>query len=215
MFQCLLKEIIGNTLDLFNNAIRKTGLNVNYNISKEELITILQNLYLELNRTPTRVELRQKGISVTPFVDRFGSYNAACLRAGLVPNDGRNNNIWKSWEKLCFEMAKVIYGNVEIKNKDVVWGIPDMYIRECNLFIDAKTCGYKDFGGQIKRYCKKGHKLEFWCVFKGMENKSEKVGYVYAKELARIMKNLGREDLAAKCHQFLRNVFNEEQRVLV
>ncbi|MDP7244229.1 MAG: hypothetical protein QF568_02715 [Flavobacteriales bacterium] len=52
-------------------------------------------------------------------------------------------------------------------------------------------------------------------LFKGIENKSEKVRYVYADGLAERMKFLGREDLAVKCHQFLRNVFNEEQRVLV
>ena len=112
-------------------------------------------------------------------------------------------------------MSKVIFGNIEIKNKDIVEGVPDMYIRHNKLFIDAKTCGYKDFKEQIKKYCNNGHKLEFWCIFKGIENKSEKVEYVYAGELASVMKLLGREDLAAKCHQFLRNIFNEEQKVLV
>lgn len=112
-------------------------------------------------------------------------------------------------------MAKIIFEDVEIKNKDIVEGIPDMYIKGNKLFIDAKTCGYKDFQAQIKKYCKNGRKLEFWCVFKGIENKSGKVRYVYAEELAERMKNLRREDLAAKCYQFLMNVFDEEQKVLV
>ena len=200
----------------FNKTIRKAGLVVNYQINEEELIKLLQKLYLKLNRTPTREELnKQKDYpSLNPFVRKFGSYTAACLRAGLVPNDGRNNNIWKGWEKHCIEMATVIHENIEIKNKEIVEGVPDIYVKENKLFIDAKTCGYRDFKEQIQRYCENGHKLEFWCIFKGLETKSKKVRYVYAEELAEKMKRLGREHLAAKCHQFLRNVFDEEQEVL-
>jgi hypothetical protein len=137
-------------------------------------------LYLKFNRTPTREELNASKDcpSLTPFVEKFGSYTAACLRAGLTPNDGKNNNIWKSWEKHCIEMAKVIYGNIEIKNKKIVKGIPDIYIRDIKLFIDAKTCGYKDFKEQIKRYCSNSHRLEFWCIFKGIENKNRKARYI-------------------------------------
>ncbi len=207
----LVRKIFGN----WTNALREAKIPLKRFNSEEELIEILQKLYLKLNRTPTREELRQKCISVTPFVEKFGSYNAACLRAGLVPNDGRNNNIWKAWEKHCIEMAKVIYENVEIKNKDIVLGIPDMYVRDDKLFIDAKTCGYKDFKEQIKKYCCNSHKLVFWCVFKGIENENKKVKYIYAEELAKRMRELGREDLSAKCHQFLRNVYNKEQKILV
>jgi len=189
---------------------------VNYQINEEELIKLLQKLYLKLNRTPTRGELnKQKDYpSLTPFVEKFGSYTAACLRAGLVPNDGRNNKIWQNWEKHCIDMARIIYRNIEIKNKELVNGVPDIYVREYKLFIDAKTCGYRDFKEQIQRYCENGHKLEFWCIFKGLETKSKKVKYVYAEELAIKMKQMEREDLAAKCHQFLRNVFDVEQEVL-
>ena len=201
----------------FNNAVRKASLIVNRNISKEELIKILQNLYLKLNRTPTREELKyeENCPSITPFVEKFGSYTAACLRAGLVPNDGRNNNIWKAWQKHCEEIAKVIYGNVEIQFKGDEIGIPDIYVPNEELFIEVKTCGYKDFKEQIRRYCSIGHQLEFWCIFKGIETKNNKVNYVYAEDLAKIMKVLGREDLSAKCYQFIRNVFDEDQKVLV
>ena len=208
------KDVVRKLFGNWTNAIREAKIPVKRFWSEKELIGILQKLYLKLNRTPTREELRYYKLSVTPFVGKFGGYNAACLRSGLVPNDGRNNNIWKGWEKHCIEMAKVIFGEVEIKNKDIVEGIPDMYVRDNKLFIDAKTCGYKNFQVQTKKYCNNGHKLEFWCVFKGIENKSKKIRYVYAEELAERMKNLGREDLAAKCHQFLRNVFDEGQKVL-
>jgi len=200
----------------FNGAIRKAGLNVNYGRNREELIKILQKLYLKLNRTPTREDIKELSdcSSYTPFVEKFGSYTAACLRAGLVPNDGRNNKIWQNWEKHCIEIAKVIYRNIEVKNDKVVEGIPDIYVPDKKLFIDAKTCGYRDFKEQIKRYCFNGCRLEFWLIFKGLETKNKKVKYVYAEELAERMKQSGREDLVAKCYQFIRNVFDEEQKVL-
>ena len=59
------------------------------------------------------------------------------------------------------------------------------------------------------------NKLEFWCVFKGIENKSKKIRYVYAEELAERMKNLGREDLAAKCYQFIKNVYSDDQTTFI
>ena len=152
--------------------------------------------------------------SYLPFVQKFGSYTAACLSAGLVPNDGRNNKIWQGWEKHCIEMAKSMYNSIEIKNGGIVEGVPDIYIKDKNLFIDAKTCGYKEFKEQVKRYCKNGHTLEFWCIFKGMENRSKKVKYMYAQELAKEMEKIGRNDLSSKCYQFINNIYSEEQTVL-
>ncbi len=208
-----VRKLFGN----WTNAIREANLPVKRFTSEDELIGVLKKLSRKLNRTPTRCDIdKLSGMySYNPFVRKFGSYTAACLRAGLVPNDGRNNNIWKGWEKHCIEMARVIHGKIEVKNKDVVEGIPDIYVKGKELFIDAKTCGYRDFKDQIEKYCSNGHKLEFWCIFKGLENRSKKVGYVYAGELAKRMKKLGREDLAARCHQFLRNIFDEEQKVLM
>ncbi len=184
--------------------------------NKKELIKLLQKLSKKLNRTPTRTDLNKaKGYpSYTPFVQKFGSYTSACLMAGLIPNDGRNNKIWQAWERHCIDMAKIIHKNIEIKKMKVVDGIPDIYVKNKRLFIDAKTCGYKEFREQVKKYCKNEHRLEFWCIFKGMENRSKKVKYVYAENLARKMRGLGRRDLSAKCYQFIRNVYSDDQTVL-
>ncbi len=111
-------------------------------------------------------------------------------------------------------MASVIHKKIEIQVKDKVNGRPDIYIPQRNLFIEAKTCGYRDFKEQIKRYCFNGNKLEFWCIFKGLETKRKNVRYVYAEELAQRMKDSGKADLAAKCHQFIRNVYSDEQTML-
>ena len=207
----LVRKMFGN----WTNALRKSNIPVRRFHSEKELIEILQKLYLELKRTPTREELRKRKPTYTPFVEKFGSYTAACFRAGLVPNDGRNNNIWKAWQKHCEEIAKVIYGTVLVQFKDDEIGIPDIYVPNEELFIEVKTCGYKDFKEQIRRYCSNGHRLEFWCIFKGIETKNDKVKYIYAEELAKRMKTLGREDFAAKCYQFIKNVFDEGQKVLI
>ncbi len=201
----------------FNNAMREAGLIVNYKINREELIIILRKLYSELNRTPTREEINERGDcpSILPFVKKFGSYTAACLRAGLTPNDGRNNNIWKAWQKHCEEMAEALYGSIISQFKDEEVGIPDIFVPNKQMFIEVKTCGYRGFEDQIRRYCSNGRKLEFWCIFKGIETKNNNVEYVYSEELARSMKLIGRGDLAIKCHQFKNNVFDETQTILV
>ena len=207
-----VRKLFGN----WTNALREANIPVRKFHSEKELINIMKKLYLELHRTPTREEINERDDcpSYIPFVENFGSYTAACLRAGLVPNDGRNNNIWKGWQKHCEEMARVVYENIEVKFKNEGIGIPDIYVQNQGLFIDAKTCGYRDFKEQIRRYCSNGHRLEFWCIFKGIETANDKVKYVYAEELSKRMKILGREDLAAKCYQFVRNVFDEGQKVL-
>ena len=210
------KNTVRKLFGTWTNAIREAKIPVKRFNSKEELIKILQKLYSKLNRTPTREELKKiKGCpSYTPFVEKFGSYTAACLIAGLTPNDGRNNNIWKNWQRHCEDMARIIYKNIEVQKEGAVEGIPDIYIPDKNLFIDAKTCGYRDFKEQIKKYCKNNHRLEFWLIFKGIETKRKKVKYVYAEELAKKMINLGRKYLAIKCCQFIKNVYSEEQTIL-
>jgi len=210
------KNTVRKLFGSWTNALRQAKIPVKRFNSKEELTNAMKKLAKKLNKTPTRTDMNNaKGFpTYTPFVEKFGSYTAACLRAGLIPNDGRNNTLWQAWEKHCIDMANIIYEKIEIKSKHVVEGVPDLFVPDQKLLVDAKTCGYSDFGDQVKKYCEKGHKLEFWCIFKGIENKSAKVGYVYAEELARKMKHSGRDDLAAKCHQFLRNVYCDEQTVL-
>ena len=206
-----VRKVFGN----WTNALRQAGIPVKRFNSKKELIETMKKLAKKLNKTPTRTDMNNaKGFpSYTPFVEKFGSYTAACLIAGLTPNDGRNNDIWKAWEKHCSEMAKVIYGNIEVQKNGIVEGTPDIYIPNENLFIDAKTCGYKDFKDQIKRYGKK-HRLEFWLIFKGIETKRKNVKYVYAEELAKNMNRLGKRDLAAKCYQFIKNIYSDGQKML-
>jgi len=208
-----VRKLFGN----WTNALREAKIPIKRFNSKEELIKAMKKLAKKLNKTPTRTDMNNAKSfpSYAPFVKKFGSYTMACLRAGLVPNDGRNNDIWKAWERHCEEMAKVIYKNIEIQKKKLVEGVPDIHVPKESLIIDVKTCGYKDFKEQIRRYCKNHYKLEFWLIFKGIETKRKRVKYVYAEELAKRMKRLGRKDLAAKCYQFLNNVYSEGQKVLV
>ncbi|MBS3155113.1 hypothetical protein J4404_01300 [Candidatus Woesearchaeota archaeon] len=209
----IVRKLYGN----WTNALREADIPVKRFKSKEELITLLRKLAKQFNRIPTIVDLRNnKDIhSTVPFVKHFGNYTKACLMAGLVPNDGRNNNIWKAWQKHCEDMARVLYREIKVQEKEIIKGIPDIYIPNEKLFIDAKTCGYKDFKDQIKKYAIKKHRIEFWLVFKGIETKSKRVKYIYAEELAKKMKGLGEEDLAAKCYQFIKNVYSDDQTTFI
>lgn len=208
-----VRKLFGN----WTNALREADIPVKRFKSKEELIDLLRKLAKQFNRTPTVVDLRNnKDIhSTVPFAKHFGNYTKACLMAGLIPNDGRNNNIWKAWQKHCENIASVLYKGIKVQEKEIIKGIPDIYVPNEKLFIDAKTCGYKDFKDQIKKYAIKKHRIEFWLVFKGIETKSKRVKYIYAEELAKKMKDLGREDLAAKCYQFIKNVYSDDQTTFI
>ena len=207
-----VRKLFGN----WTNALREANIPLKKYHKKEDLIKILKNLAAKLNRTPTIADLKENNKpSPIVFTSKFGTYTAACLSAGLIPNDGRNSQIWKSWEEHCTEMARVIHKNVEIKKNNLIEnGVPDIYVEGKNLFIDAKTCGYKEFREQVKKYCKEEYRLEFWCIFKGMENRSKKVSYLYAKDLALLMKKYRRKDLAEKCYQFINNIYSKDQTTL-
>lgn len=203
-----VRKMFGN----WTNALRKANIPLKRFISKKELIKILKRLAKKLNRTPNKSDLNElnRTPSSNPFVRKFGSYTKACLMAGLNPNFGTNNNVWKAWENHCIKMARIIYKKIEVQKRGKVKGIPDIYIPSKGLFIDAKTCGYEDFKDQIKRYSKK-HKLEFWLIFKGIETKKKNVKYIYAEELGKKMRKLGRYNLANKCHQFIKNINRDTQ----
>lgn len=63
-------------------------------LSREELISELARLADELGTTPTKREMMTHGkYSTSAYQDRFGSWNAAILAAGLEPNLRQHNQI--------------------------------------------------------------------------------------------------------------------------
>jgi len=98
----------------------KLGLKRNTYYSKNDLIKILKELYNDIGRTPTVYDL--KGISVGPFIGKFGSYSNACEEAGLVPNKS--------------DRAGNISGILYSKNNDKCYSISELIITE--FFIKLK-----------------------------------------------------------------------------
>ena len=151
--------------------------------------------------------------STSTYILRFGSFSNSLRKAGIPINktesDPFNRKFWKAWQDHCEEMAKALYGEkrIEFQKSDFTDKHPDMFIVTKRKHIDAKISGYEDFQEQIDEYTKEGCSLEFWCIWKAIENTlNSNVKYFYAEELAGIMKLLGRTDLAKKCYLFKQNV---------
>ncbi|MBI2557982.1 hypothetical protein HYW20_01560 [Candidatus Woesearchaeota archaeon] len=146
----------------FNKALEAAGLEVMYVFrkwTKEEVIKWLKYKYEELGRTPGIRDFDNDSRTPAKNVVRklFGNWTNA-LREANIPvrrflSEKELIVIWKAWQKHCEEMARVIYGNVIVQFKNEVIGVPDIYVPNESLFIEIKTCGYKDFKEQIRIYC--------------------------------------------------------------
>ena len=141
-------------------------------------------------------------------------------------NGSQNLN---NYEVFIFMKSFPLRVAMQYNDKLIVWDISDVWrfnnkeeIDRCLKYVDLvlipceslKNDFVKSFPNTPAYVVPDGHKLEFWCIFKGLETKNKKVNYRYAEELAERMMWLGRYDLAAKCHQFLRNIFDKEQKIL-
>lgn len=72
----------------WNKALKAAGYepNIQHDISEDDLLEAIQNLFNELGHVPTAVEMNRKGAySVGTYQSRFGSWNTAIREAGLEP----------------------------------------------------------------------------------------------------------------------------------
>ncbi len=117
--QIILERLGATDFNNVRNKAIKLGIKRDRTYSKNDLILILINLYKELGRTPSILDL--ENISVNPFVSNFGSYSNACEAAGLIPNmsgrDGKTCEILYSKNKdKCFSISEVFITNFLIDN---------------------------------------------------------------------------------------------------
>lgn len=204
----------------WTNALTAAGLELNTKplyLSDKEMLEGLSKFAEKLGRTPTTldIDLNPELPHSTTYNERFGSYFEVLSRLNLKPNLGCFSQIWYDWQEHCENMAIALYRTI-IRQDKIDGGYPDIFVPHYHKIIDAKTCGYDYFQYQIDRYTKENKLVEFWCIHKGIENKSNpNVTYYYAEELAGLMKQIGRQDLANKCYLFKNNAYSEEQQELV
>jgi len=94
-----------NHFGSWNNALKKAGFesNLEIDISKERLISDLQEFAEQLGKTPTQNEMNQDGPwSTQSYLNHFDSWNNALKEAGLEPN----NEINISEERLISELQE-------------------------------------------------------------------------------------------------------------
>ncbi len=194
------------------HLVQKAGLTPNtpFKYSKEYMISKLKELKRKKGYVSYLLVESIKDIpSSVTYNARFGSFNNALRKAGIPVNktedDPFNRRFWKAWQNHCESMAKAMYDNkwIRFQKSEFTDKHPDIFIVTKRKHIDAKISGYDDFQDQIDEYTKDFCKLEFWCIWPGIENISNpRVKYYYAEELAGIMKVLDRMDLAKKCYLF-------------
>lgn len=85
------KLVAGQTY--IRNHFKKFGISIPYpnkEWKKEELISVIQDFYIDNDRIPTNREFNNPSSvypTVTPFIRVFGSWNTAIEQAGYKPND--------------------------------------------------------------------------------------------------------------------------------
>lgn len=89
----------------WNNALREVGLTPHQEkrnwITDEELLSDLEKLADELNKTPTMEEMDHYGqYSTHTYVNHFGSWNDALREVGLEPNQGDPDKIYANDDRL-------------------------------------------------------------------------------------------------------------------
>lgn len=94
-----------NHFGTWNGALEEVGIEPNrrYDVSDEWLLDELRRLARRLGRTPTSIEMDERGrmTSVT-YADHFGSWMSAVERAGLdliraPPGEGKQRNYGPGW----------------------------------------------------------------------------------------------------------------------
>jgi len=96
----------------WNNALKEVGLdiNVNYNITRDDLINEVKRLSDKLNRTPKQKDMRNKGKwSMNTYRNQFGSWNNALKEAELEINEEYSipkNQLINHLKKLANELNR-------------------------------------------------------------------------------------------------------------
>ncbi|MBU1704731.1 MAG: hypothetical protein KJ922_05180, partial [Nanoarchaeota archaeon] len=138
--------------------------------SKYKIIKELQEIQLQLGRTPRRNELAamKRYDLINAAETYFPSWSDALIAAGLVPNPDilDNNKTWKKWENLIFEYL-TIRGVVYDKKKYIKKiGYPDVYIPSERKIIEIKlNCSDNSVKKDIQKYLPYCKRLEIWYLY--------------------------------------------------
>lgn len=88
----------------WNDALREAGFEVNEprRIPTEDLLDEIRRLAEELNQTPTKKQLNDRGQYYgQSYQKRFGSWNEAVREAGLEPNQRISKSAFKESPDVC------------------------------------------------------------------------------------------------------------------
>jgi hypothetical protein len=178
------------------NALEKAGIPFKKRGShkKAECLDAIYETVIEFGSVPTRAfyaSLNRQPSAVI-ISTKFGGWSKAIMAAGFKENIGRSGKGWRSWEKLCEEIAIHLYGKSQVKLQHKYRGSYesiDIFVPKYSLGIDAKTSAY-DIESSIEKQSKRMlrskdfKRIEFWCLRRGAGAfKNKKVRFIYAEEL--------------------------------
>ena len=103
---------------------------------------------------------------------------------GLIRPGMLQDTIWRSWEKLCIQIARELYDDVEVKPELSNGTLPDIRIGE--MLVDVKKTPHTHrVDADVRNYSGHCGRLEFWCLFGHRDFDKRDVDVVPFDELRR------------------------------
>lgn len=170
----------------YNLALKAAGLPIILKMNKwnkENIVNELGDIYEKLGKKPTRSEIESLGRFDLKMatIKIFGSWNNAMIAAGFVPNtDAIYNDIGLRWENIVTQIASEIYPDSATHVKLPNRGLPDLYVFDEDLIIEAKiNASENNIKKDIEKYLPYCKKMQIWYLYgKPRTFLSNKVEYV-------------------------------------
>ncbi|MFH1182488.1 MAG: hypothetical protein V1702_06010 [Candidatus Woesearchaeota archaeon] len=156
----------------YNAALKKASLPLTQEMnkwSKEKVIHDIRSVSRQLGKKPTRSEIESLGrLDLKMATLRlFGSWNNAMIAAGFVPNtDAIHNRLGQQWENIVLQIASEIYPDSAAHFKLPNRGLPDLYVFDENLIIEAKiNISENNVKSDVEKYLPYCDKLQIWYLY--------------------------------------------------
>lgn len=156
----------------YNAALKKANLPIILEMnkwSKKKIISELIGISKKLGKKPTRSEVESLGRLDLKMatIKLFGSWNKAMIATGFIPNtDAIHNKFGQMWENIVLEIASEIYPDSGVHFKLPNRGLPDLYVLDEKLIIEAKINisenNVKSDTAKYLPYCKR---LQIWYLY--------------------------------------------------
>ncbi|MBI2144684.1 hypothetical protein HYU17_06110 [Candidatus Woesearchaeota archaeon] len=156
----------------YNSAIKEANLPTVLEMNKrtrKKVVTELKIIAKKLGKKPTSSEVKSLGRhdAYNAALSEFGSWNKAMIAAGFTPNtDAVHNKLGQIWENIVLKIASEIYPDSGVHFKLPNRGLPDLYVPDEKLVIEAKiNISENNVKADTEKYLPYCDRLQIWHLY--------------------------------------------------